>query len=210
MSQLKFAVLDFGVSHLTTRQIKERLPGIKRVSLVDQRLKELPALMGGAWERCQQFALHILGATRQAVDPSTATRFRPQVFVFSMDASEPILRDAMGHHVICTFAATPDLYQEHLHAMQQLDMVCNLVDSLQRCSSSDPTFTRMSQALELTPQERTTIAMHPALVQAMLEDYALVVQRLTQPLKAWLSAGWEPAPLKPPRSPYHAPIALHA
>ena len=48
MSQLKFAVLDFGVSHLTTRQIKERLPGIKRVGLVDQRLKELPALMGTA------------------------------------------------------------------------------------------------------------------------------------------------------------------
>jgi hypothetical protein len=210
MSQLKFAVLDFGVSHLTTRQIKERLPGIKRVSLVDQRLKELPALMGTAWEKCPQFAQHTLGATRQAVDPSATTRFRPQVFVFSMDASESILRDAMGQHVICTFTATPDLYQEHLHAMQQLDMVCGLVDAIQLCSSNDPTFTRISQALELTPQERATITMHPALVQAMLEDYQLVAQRLAQPLKVWLDTGWEPAPLKQPLSPYHAPIALHA
>ena len=77
MSQLKFAVLDFGVSHLTTRQIKERLPGIKRVGLVDQRLKELPALMGTAWEQCPQFAQHILGAAQQAVDANAATRFRP-------------------------------------------------------------------------------------------------------------------------------------
>lgn len=210
MNQLKFAVLDFGVSHLTTRQIKERLPGIKRVGLVDQRLKELPALMGAQWERCPQFALHILGAARQAVDANAATRFRPQVFVFSMEASESILREAMGHHAICTFTATPDEYHAHLHAMQQLDMVCTLVDALQRCSSVDPAFTRISQALELTPQERATITMHPALVQAMLEDYALVAQRLAQPLKAWLNAGWEPAPTKKPLSKYHAPIALHA
>lgn len=210
MSQLKFAILDFGVSHLTTRQIKERLPGIKRVSLVDQRLKELPALMGTAWERCPQFAQHILGAARQAVDTSNVARFRPQVFVFSMDASESILREAMGHHAICTFIATPDQYQAHVHAMQQLDMVCGLVDALRRYSSADPTFTRISQALELTPKERATISMHPALVQAMLEDYDLVTQRLAQPLKAWLDAGWEPPPIKTPLSQYHAPIALHA
>ena len=210
MSQLKFAVLDFGVSHLTTRQIKERLPGIKRVGLVDQRLKELPALMGTAWDQCPQFAQHILGAARQAVDTNAATRFRPQVFVFSMEASEPVLREAMGHHAICTFIATPQDYQAHMHAMQQLDMVCGLVDALQRCSSVDPTFARISQALELTPHERATISMHPALVQAMLEDYALVTQRLAQPLRAWLSAGWEPAPVKKPLSPYHAPITLHA
>lgn len=210
MSQLKFAVLDFGVSHLTTRQIKERLPGIKRVSLVDQRLKELPALMGTAWEQCPQFAQHTLGAARQVVDLSAATRFRPQVFVFTMDASEPILREAMGHHVVCTFTATPELYQEHLQAMQQLDMVCGLVDALQRCSSADSTFTRISHALELTPQERATITMHPELVQAMLDDYDLVAQRVAKPLKTWLDAGWAPAPIKPPLSRYHAPIALHA
>jgi hypothetical protein len=210
MSQLKFAVLDFGVSHLTTRQIKERLPGIKRVSLVDQRLKALPALMGAAWEKCPQFAQHTLSASRQAVDASATTRFRPQVFVFTMDASESTLREAMGHHVVCTFTATPQLYQEHLHAMQQLDMVCDLVDALQRCSSADPTFTRISQALALTPQERATISMHPALVQAMLDDYHLVAQRLAKPIKIWLDAGWAPAPVKPTLSPYHAPIALHA
>jgi hypothetical protein len=210
MSQLKFAVLDFGVSHLTTRQIKERLPGIKRVGLVDQRLKELPALMGAAWEPCQQFAQHILGAARQAVDASAAARFRPQVFVFSMDASEPILREAMGLHTICTFTATPDQYLAHLHSIQQLDMVCGLVEALQRCSNADPTFTRISQALELTPQERATITMHPELVQAMLEDYDLVAQRLKRPLTAWLDAGWKPAPMKAPLSLYHAPIALHA
>lgn len=210
MNQLKFAVLDFGVSHLTTRQIKERLPGIKRVSLVDQRLKALPALMGTAWDQCPQFAQHTLSASRQAVDTSTASRFRPQVFVFTMDASEPLLREAMGHHVVCTFTATPEQYQEHLHAMQQLDMVCGLIDALQRCSSNDPTFTRISQAIELTPKERATITMHPELVQAMLEDYNLVFQRVAKPLKTWLDAGWTPAPAKPPLSRYHAPIALHA
>lgn len=210
MSQLKFAVLDFGVSHLTTRQIKERLPGIKQVSLVDQRLKELPRLMASDWARCQQFPQHILAAARQAVDKNAVTRFRPQVFVFTLDASEPMLREAMGNHVICTFTATPERYQEHLHAMQQLDMVCELVDALKRCSNDDPAFTKISQSLELTPQERATITMHPALVQAMLEDYQLVAQRLAQPLKTWLSAGWTPAPVKQPQSKYHAPIAIHA
>jgi hypothetical protein len=83
-----------------------------------------------------------------------------------------------------------------MHAMHQLDMVSGLIDGLQRCSSNDPTFARISQELELTPQEKNTITMHPALVQAMMEDYRVVEQRLAQPLKKWLNAGWGPAPAK--------------
>ncbi len=196
MSQLKFAVLDFGVSHLTTREIKEKLPGIKRVGLVDQRLKKLPALMHAEWDDCTKFAEHILDAARQAVDPTAATRFRPQVFVFCMDTSEALLREAMGTHVICTFIAAPERYKANVHAMGQLDKVSRLIDGLQRCSNDDPTFALISRELELTPQEKTTITMHPALVQAMLDDYRVVEKRLTQPLKAWLNAGWEPPPAK--------------
>lgn len=193
MSQLHFAVLDFGVSHLTTREIKEKLPGIKRVGLVDQRLKKLPALMQTGWDDCSKFAEHILAAARQAVDPAPATRFRPQVFVFSLDASEELLREAMGPQVICAFTATAAEYHSRMHAMHQLDMVSGLIDGLQRCSSNDPTFARISQELELSKQEKTTITMHPALVQAMMDDYRVVEQRLAQPLKKWLNPGWGPA-----------------
>ena len=149
MSQLHFAVLDFGVSHLTTREIKEKLPGIKRVGLVDQRLKKLPALMQTGWDDCSKFAEHILAAARQAVDPAPATRFRPQVFVFSLDASEELLREAMGPQVICAFTATAADYHSRMHAMHQLDMVSGLIDGLQRCSSNDPTSEMASDCSEV-------------------------------------------------------------
>lgn len=213
MNQLKFAVLDFGVSHLTTREIKEKLPGIRRVGLVDQRLKKLPALMGHGWDGCNTFAEHILAAAQQAVDPAPATRFRPQVFVFSLDASEALLRDAVDNHVVCAFTATPVDYQARMHAMAQLDRVASLIHGLQCCSSNDPTFARISQELELTPQEKTTITMHPALVQAMMDDYRVVRTRLAQPLATWLNAGWGPEQPKRPATtpqtyPIHAP-SLH-
>lgn len=214
MTPLHFAVLDFGVSHLTTREIKEKLPGIKRVGLVDQRLKKLPALMGHDWDDCNKFAEHILDAARQAVDTAASSRFRPQVFVFSVEASEELLREAMDTRVICTFTAEPADYKAKIHAMQQLNIVSSLIDGLQRCSSNDPTFALMSRELELTPQEKTTVTMHPALVQAMMDDYRVVERRLAQPLKAWLNAGWgTPTPKSVTKSPHEYvtyPIGIDA